>query len=66
MIPKQLRDHLGIRAGPVEVTVDGGGLRIELPAEEVLVERDGRLVIDGAGAQIDSEAVRALRDTGQR
>jgi AbrB family looped-hinge helix DNA binding protein len=66
VIPKQLRDHVGIRPGAVEVTADGSGLRIELPAEEALVERDGRLVIGGGGARIDDEIVRTLRDAGQR
>jgi AbrB family looped-hinge helix DNA binding protein len=66
VIPKQLRDHLGIRAGAVEVTAAGSGLRIELPAEETLVERRGRLLISGGGARIDDEMVRSLRDAGQR
>lgn len=66
MIPKQLRDHVGIRPGAVEVTADGSGLRIELPAEEGLIEEDGRLVIGGGSAPIDDELVRLLRDGGQR
>lgn len=66
MIPKQLREHVGIRPGVVEVTVDGSGLRIELPAEDALVERDGRLAIGGGGVRIDDEIVRSLRDAGQR
>jgi AbrB family looped-hinge helix DNA binding protein len=66
VIPKQLRDHVGIRPGAVEVTADGSGLRIELPAEEALVERGGRLMIGGGDARIDDETVRSLRDAGQR
>jgi AbrB family looped-hinge helix DNA binding protein len=66
VIPKQLRDHVGIRPGEVEVTAEGSGLRIELPADEALRERDGRLVIGGGGAEIDDELVRSLRDAGQR
>jgi AbrB family looped-hinge helix DNA binding protein len=67
VIPKQLRDHVGIRPGTVEVTADGSGLRIELPADEALVERHGRLVIGGGGGvRIDDEMVRSLRDAGQR
>jgi AbrB family looped-hinge helix DNA binding protein len=65
VIPKQLRDHVGLRAGEVELTVDGTGLRIEPLAEESLDERDGRLVIPPAGAQIDDDLVRSLRDAGQ-
>lgn len=66
VIPKQLRDHVGIRPGTVEVTADGSGLRIELPAEEGLMERNGRLVIGAGGPRIDDELVRSLRDAGQR
>jgi hypothetical protein len=66
VIPKQLRDYVGIRPGEVEVTAEGSGLRIELPADEALSERDGRLLIGGGGAGIDDELVRSLRDAGQR
>lgn len=66
VIPKRLRDHVGLRPGEVEVTVDGTGLRVEPVAEESLDERDGRLVIPPAGAKIDDDLVRSLRDADQR
>lgn len=66
VIPKQLRDHVGLRPGKVEVTADGAGLRVEPVAAESLEERDGRLVIPAAGAEIDDDLVRSLRDAGQR
>jgi AbrB family looped-hinge helix DNA binding protein len=66
VIPKQLRDHVGLRPGEVEVTADGAGLRVEPLAGDALEERGGRLVIPSAGAEIDDELVRALRDAGQR
>ena len=66
VIPKPLRDHVGLRPGEVEVTVDGTGLRVEPLAGESLDERDGRLVIPPMGAQIDDDLVRSLRDAGQR
>ena len=66
MIPKQLRDRVGLRPGEVEVTADGTGLRVEPLAEESLEERDGRLVIPPTGAHIDDDLVRSLRDAGQR
>ena len=66
VIPKQLRDHVGLRPGEVEVTADGTGLRVEPLAQESLDERDGRLVIPASGAQIDDDLVRSLRDAGQR
>jgi AbrB family looped-hinge helix DNA binding protein len=66
VIPKQLRDHVGLRPGPVEVTVDGSSLRVEPLAGKSLDERHGRLVIPRAGVPIDDDAVRALRDATQR
>jgi AbrB family looped-hinge helix DNA binding protein len=66
VIPKQLRDQVGMQAGPVEVTVDGAALRIEPVAGDELVEEDGYLVIPSAGLTITVEMVRALRDADQR
>jgi AbrB family looped-hinge helix DNA binding protein len=66
VIPKPLRDRVGLRPGEVEVTVDGAGLRVEPLAGDALEERGGRLVIPSAGAEIDDELVRTLRDAGQR
>lgn len=66
VIPKSLRDRVGLAPGTVEVTAEGAGLRVEPLAAESLVERDGRLVIPAAGAEIDDELVRLLRDAGQR
>ena len=66
VIPKPLRDRLGLRPGEVELTPDGTGLRIEPVAGEELVEEDGRLVIPASGAPIDDDLVRALRDADQR
>ncbi|BBX97215.1 hypothetical protein AWC15_09685 [Mycobacterium lacus] len=66
VIPKPLRDHLGLRPGEVEVTADGAALRVEPLAGESLDERDGRLVIPAGGAEIDDAVVRTLRDAGQR
>jgi AbrB family looped-hinge helix DNA binding protein len=66
VIPKPLRDRVGLRPGEVEVTAEGTGLRVEPLALESLDERDGRLVIPSSGANIDDELVRSLRDAGQR
>jgi AbrB family looped-hinge helix DNA binding protein len=66
VIPKPLRDRVGLRPGEVEVTADGAGLRVDPLADESLEEHHGRLVIPAAGAQIDDELVRLLRDAGQR
>jgi AbrB family looped-hinge helix DNA binding protein len=66
VVPKSMRDRLGLRPGPVEVVIDGAGLRVEPVAREDLVEEHGRLVIPAAGVELDDEMVRALRDAGQR
>jgi AbrB family looped-hinge helix DNA binding protein len=65
VIPKSLRDRLGLTPGEVEVVAEGAGIRVEPIAGESLVDRRGRLVIPAAGADVDDEAVRALRDADQ-
>ncbi|HKP09765.1 MAG TPA: AbrB/MazE/SpoVT family DNA-binding domain-containing protein [Gaiella sp.] len=66
VIPRQLRDRVGITAGEVEITVDGAGVRIEPVAGEGLVDIGGRLVIPASGVQVDDALVRELRDADQR
>jgi AbrB family looped-hinge helix DNA binding protein len=66
VIPKALRDQLGLRPGEVELTADGAALRIVPVHEDTLVEADGRLVIPASGTSIDDELVQALRDADRR
>jgi AbrB family looped-hinge helix DNA binding protein len=66
VIPKQLRDHIGLGPGEVEVTAEGAGLRVDPLAEGSLDDRAGRLVIPAADAQINDDLVRSLRDADQR
>jgi AbrB family looped-hinge helix DNA binding protein len=66
VIPKSLRDRLGLRPGVVEVRADGTGIRVDVPAGDSLEERDGRLVIPPSGASVDDDLVRSLRDGGQK
>jgi AbrB family looped-hinge helix DNA binding protein len=66
VIPKRLRDELGLRAGPVEVTSDGASLRVEPVTPDEVVEENGRLVIPRGGISIDDDLVRALRFADQR
>jgi AbrB family looped-hinge helix DNA binding protein len=66
VLPKALRDQVGIRAGDVEVFVEGTGIRVEAIAIEDLAEEHGRLVIPSAGVELDDETVRVLRDACQR
>jgi AbrB family looped-hinge helix DNA binding protein len=66
VIPKQLRDHLGLTPGEVEVTADGAALRVEPIAGTEVVQRSGFLVIPASGASLSDDDVRALRDALQR
>jgi AbrB family looped-hinge helix DNA binding protein len=66
VIPKVLRDRLGLRPGEVEVTADGTALRVESIAEEGLTEVDGRLVIPASGVVVGDDDVRAMRDADQK
>ena len=66
VIPKALRDQLGLRPGDVELTADGAALRIVPVHEDTLVEADGRLVIPTSGITIGDDLVQALRDADRR
>jgi bifunctional DNA-binding transcriptional regulator/antitoxin component of YhaV-PrlF toxin-antitoxin module len=56
-----LRDRIGLRPGEVDVRIDGAALRVEPLTSDRLVERRGRLVVPAAGAAIDDDGVRVLR-----
>ena len=66
VIPKPLRDRLGLRPGEVEVTADGAALRVEAIAQGEVEERNGRLIIPASGESISTDDVRSLRDADQR
>ena len=66
VIPRALRDQVGLSPGEVEVTIDGSGVRIEPVAGEGLTEVGGRLVIPASGIAVDDDLVRALRDADRR
>ena len=66
VIPKVLRDSIGLVPGEVEVTPDGAGLHIEPLADDQLQDEDGLLVIPNADSTISDDLVRTLRDANQR
>jgi AbrB family looped-hinge helix DNA binding protein len=66
VIPKALRDALGLVPGEVEVSADGAGLHIEPLADDLLDDEDGLLVIPAGDVVVSDELVRALRDADQR
>jgi AbrB family looped-hinge helix DNA binding protein len=66
VIPKSLRDRLGLGVGEVELTADGNALRVEAVTQDSLEERAGWLVIPRSGGQVTAADVRDLRDADQR
>jgi AbrB family looped-hinge helix DNA binding protein len=67
VIPKPLRDRLGLLPGEVDVVADGTGIHIEpIASDEIGEEADGRWVIGASGMPVDDEMVRALRLGDQR
>lgn len=66
VIPKVVRDRLGLLSGEVEVRVDGTGVRIEPASGDDLIRRGNCSVVPPYGSTIDDDAVRTLRDAGQR
>ena len=66
VIPKRLRDSIGLQAGEIQVTVDGAALRIEPVGNDEVVMEGGRLVQPKTSAIINDEVVRSLMDEGRR
>ncbi|MGQ0624129.1 MAG: AbrB/MazE/SpoVT family DNA-binding domain-containing protein [Sporichthyaceae bacterium] len=62
VIPKALRDQLGLTPGEVEVSADGAALRVEAIAGEGIVEVNGRWVIPASGVPIDPDLIQAMID----
>jgi AbrB family looped-hinge helix DNA binding protein len=66
VIPKDLRERIGLGAGEVDIRVEGATLRLEPVASDRLVERDGRLTVPSTGDPVDDDQVQSLRDADQR
>ena len=66
VIPKSLRDRLGLQAGEVEITAEGASLRVEPVLDNSLVERDGRLVIPASDFLLTDEFVYELKSADQK
>lgn len=65
VIPAALRERVGLIPGPVDLILDGNGIRIEIDAPDNLIEKDGRLVITG-GPTLTVDDIRELRLADQR
>lgn len=66
VIPKVLRDRIGLTAGEVEIQVSGSGLLVEPIASDDLVETDGLLVLPDTGNPLTTDDIRELRLGDQR
>lgn len=66
VIPSTIRERLGMVPGPVDLIMDGTGVRIEVEAHDNVVEKDGILVIRSSGAALTDDEVRELRLADQR
>ena len=66
VIPKSVRDAVGLRPGEVEVVIDGNAIRLEPLEVGDLEEKEGRLVIPAAGAPLTAGDIDALRRADQR
>jgi AbrB family looped-hinge helix DNA binding protein len=65
VVPKQLRDAVGLVPGEVEMVVDGSGIRIDPAPGSGFVEQGGRWVIDD-DVQLSDDDVRTLRFGDQK
>lgn len=61
VLPKALRDQVGLTAGEVDIVVSGAGLRISAVTTDELIERDGHLFLPAAEPAFDDDDVRDLR-----
>lgn len=66
VIPASLRERVGLIPGPVDLILDGNGIRIEIDAPDNLIEKGGRLVIASSGAALTPDDIRELRLADQR
>lgn len=66
VIPKDLRERLGLTPGIVEVDVRGSGLTITPITDDTLATEGDLLVIPGQGLSISDQDVRNLKDADQR
>jgi hypothetical protein len=60
-----MRERLGMLPGPVDLIIDGDGIRIEIETHDNVVEKDDLLVITG-GPALSADDIRELRLADQR
>jgi len=65
VVPKELRDALGITPGEVELTIQGTRIVLEQPTSR-LREEDGHLLLPLGGPALTDDQIRDLRFADQR
>ncbi len=66
VVPKVMRDQIGLHPGDVEIVVEGASLRVQPVIDDTLVENDGRIFIPSSRTTITDDFVRELRDADQK
>jgi AbrB family looped-hinge helix DNA binding protein len=66
VVPKSVRDRLGLVPGEVELEIDGAELRVRPIVDEALDDDHGWLVVRVTGSSLTDDEVQALRDADQR
>lgn len=66
VVPKRLRDEIGLVPGAVEISVVGAALQVQPLAGDTLVEDEGLLLLPGASEPLSVDEVRELRHADQR
>ena len=65
VVPKALREQVGMVEGEVEVFADGAGIRIEPVASGGVIDKDGILML-AQGFDMSPEELREFRLADQR
>ncbi|MCC3321749.1 AbrB/MazE/SpoVT family DNA-binding domain-containing protein [Gordonia bronchialis] len=66
VVPKELRDRIGLTPGDVEITVSGSALVLQPVPTDELIESDSLLVLCGGGPDLSIDDIRELRLGDQR
>ncbi|HEY7814290.1 MAG TPA: AbrB/MazE/SpoVT family DNA-binding domain-containing protein [Nakamurella sp.] len=66
VVPKVLRDRVGMTGGEVEIHVSGGGLLVTPVATDDLISEDGLLLLPAGGQSRSTDDIRELRLGDQR
>ncbi|WP_267616556.1 AbrB/MazE/SpoVT family DNA-binding domain-containing protein [Gordonia bronchialis] len=66
VVPKELRDRIGLTPGDVEITVSGSALVLQPVPTDELIESDSLLVLRGGGPDLSIDDIRELRLGDQR